>query len=42
MTENEIGRIVVDAAVKVHRALGPGLNVPLLDLKAQHLAAFTG
>lgn len=25
MTENEIGRIVVDAAGKVHRALGPGL-----------------
>ncbi len=25
MTENEIGRIVVDAAVTVHRALGPGL-----------------
>ncbi len=25
MTENEIGRIVVDTAVKVHRALGPGL-----------------
>lgn len=25
MTENEIGKIVVDAAVKVHRELGPGL-----------------
>lgn len=25
MTENEIGKIVVDAAVKVHRGLGPGL-----------------
>lgn len=25
MTENEIGEIVVDAAVKVHRGLGPGL-----------------
>jgi GxxExxY protein len=25
MTENEIGKIVVDAAIKVHRALGPGL-----------------
>lgn len=25
MTENEIGRIVVDAAVKVHKGLGPGL-----------------
>ena len=25
MTENEIGKIVVDAAVAVHRGLGPGL-----------------
>ncbi|MHB8338758.1 MAG: GxxExxY protein [Ignavibacteriaceae bacterium] len=25
MDENEIGRIVVDCALKVHRALGPGL-----------------
>jgi GxxExxY protein len=25
MTENEIAREIVDAALKVHRALGPGL-----------------
>ena len=25
MTENEIGKIVVDAAIQLHRALGPGL-----------------
>ena len=25
MTENEIGRLVVDAAITVHRELGPGL-----------------
>ena len=25
MTENEIGRIVVDSAIAVHRGLGPGL-----------------
>jgi GxxExxY protein len=25
MDENEIGRIIVDAAVTVHRELGPGL-----------------
>jgi hypothetical protein len=25
MTENEIGKVVVDAAVKVHRELGPGV-----------------
>ena len=26
MTENEIGKIVVDSAIKVHIALGPGLS----------------
>jgi GxxExxY protein len=25
MTENEIGTIIVDAAIAVHRELGPGL-----------------
>ena len=25
MTENEIGTIVIDAAIAVHRELGPGL-----------------
>jgi GxxExxY protein len=25
MTENQIGEIVVDSAIKVHKALGPGL-----------------
>jgi hypothetical protein len=25
MDENEIGRIIVDAAILVHRELGPGL-----------------
>ena len=25
MTENEIGKIVVDSAIKIHKALGPGL-----------------
>ncbi|MCK5915161.1 MAG: GxxExxY protein [Deltaproteobacteria bacterium] len=25
MIENDIGRIIVDASIKVHRALGPGL-----------------
>ena len=25
MTENEIGKIVVNSAIKVHKALGPGL-----------------
>ena len=27
MTENEIGKIVVDAAIAVHGGLGPGLLV---------------
>ena len=47
MDENEIGREVVDAAIAVHRELGPGLletvyEVVLLDelrkrrLEAQH------
>jgi GxxExxY protein len=25
MTENEIGAIIVDAAIRIHRELGPGL-----------------
>jgi len=25
MTENEIGTVIVEAAIKIHRALGPGL-----------------
>jgi GxxExxY protein len=25
MTENEIGRYIVDAAIKIHREMGPGL-----------------
>ncbi len=25
MTENEIGKIVVDAAIAIHKTLGPGL-----------------
>ena len=36
MTENEIGRIVVDAAVKVHRALGPGLLESVYEVVLAH------
>ncbi len=25
MTENEIGKVVVDAAIAIHKTLGPGL-----------------
>ena len=36
MTENEIGRIVVDAALKVHRALGPGLLESVYEVVLAH------
>ena len=36
MTENEIGRIIVDAAVKVHRALGPGLLESVYEVILAH------
>ena len=36
MTENEIGRMVVDAAVKVHRALGPGLLESVYEVVLSH------
>ena len=36
MTENEIGREVVDAALKVHRALGPGLFESVYEVVLAH------
>jgi len=36
MTENEIGKIVVDAAVKVHMALGPGLLETVYEIVLAH------
>jgi GxxExxY protein len=36
MTENEIGTIVVDAAVKVHMALGPGLLESVYEIVLAH------
>ena len=36
MTENEIGKIVVDAAIKVHRALGPGLLETVYEIVLAH------
>lgn len=40
MTENEIGRIVVDCAVKLHIELGPGLLESVYEvLLAQSLSA---
>ena len=36
MTENEIGKIVVDAAIKVHKALGPGLLETVYEIVLAH------
>ena len=36
MTENEIGKIVVDAAIAVHRALGPGLLETVYEVVLSH------
>ncbi len=36
MTENEIGAIVVDAAIAVHRGLGPGLLETVYEVALAH------
>lgn len=36
MTENEIGTIVVDCAVKIHRELGPGLLESVYEAVLSH------
>jgi GxxExxY protein len=36
MTENEIGTMIVDAAVRVHRALGPGLLETVYEIVLEH------
>jgi GxxExxY protein len=37
MTENEISKIVVDAAVKIHRDLGPGLLESVYEVALAYL-----
>ena len=36
MTENEISKVVVDAALKVHKALGPGLLESVYEIVLAH------
>ena len=36
MTENEISKVVVDAAIQVHRALGPGLFESVYEVVLAH------
>jgi GxxExxY protein len=36
VTENEVSKIVVDAALKVHRALGPGLLESVYEITLAH------
>ena len=42
MTENEIGKIVVDAAIKVHMALGPGLLESVYEIILAHALSKRG
>jgi GxxExxY protein len=36
MTENEIGKIIVDAAIFVHRAIGPGVLETVYEVVLTH------
>lgn len=36
MTENEISKVVVDAAIQVHRSLGPGLFESVYEVVLAH------
>ena len=36
MTENEIGKVVVDSAVTIHRELGPGLLETVYEVILAH------
>ena len=42
MTENEIGTIVVDSALAVHRELGPGLLETVYEVSLAHVLKHRG
>jgi len=42
MTENEIGKIVVDTAVSVHRDLGPGLLETVYEVVLAYMLSQRG
>ncbi len=42
MNENDIGKLVVDAAVKVHKTLGPGLLESVYEVVLAHELAGRG
>ena len=42
ITENEIGTIVVESAIEVHRQLGPGLLESVYELALSHEIAICG
>lgn len=42
MTENELGKIIVDAAVEVHRELGPGLLESVYEVILAHELGLRG
>jgi GxxExxY protein len=42
MTENEIGKIIVDCAVRLHKDLGPGLLETVYEVILGHLLESKG
>ncbi len=42
MTENEIGKIIVDCAVRLHRELGPGLLESVYEVLLAHMLQEAG
>ena len=42
MTENEIGKVVVDCAVRLHMELGPGLLETVYEVLLAHMLTDEG